>query len=247
VVTRLLVLALLGCSSNKARSGEDAKPTRADGAVVPSDGAPLPTAEAAIRVEWKAVTTAARTSPGRTACKTPRAASVAPTTMWGIPEAIVMVEGATATAGGEARITLSDCTLSPRIVVGTTLVVESALDRPAKLALAKHGTIGDLATLKAGEPRAIQLPIAGHAVSIALEPNAVYQLVIDAESEPAWIVAAPATITDAGGLATVRAPVGSHAVTAWLPARGGQPARLAKAAVALDVAQLVELVVDLGP
>jgi hypothetical protein len=245
----VLLVALAACGS-KTGPSEDAKQTTP----TPKEGGPAPTADAGppalgdagVRVEWKSVTTAARTSPGRTTCKTPRAPSVAPTTMWGIPEAIVIVEGATTTPG-EARITLAECTLSPRVAVGTTLVVESAVDRPAKLALAKHGTVADLANLTAGESRVIQLPIAGHAVSIALEPNGVYQLTFDADSEPAWIVAAPAAITDASGLATQRAPAGPHAVTAWVPARGGQPMKLTKSTITVEPNQLVEVAVDLGP
>lgn len=258
MVIRFAALALVACSGNKGRPpGDDAvHGPRGDAAVVvPADAAP--TGEVAIRVEWKAVPVIARASPGLTRCHTPRAALVAPTTMWGIPDALVVVEGG-GTVPAEARVTVSDCALAPRLVVGTTLIVESALDRPTKVMLSKHGDVAHLDGLKqpiasASDTRTIQLPIAGHAVSIALDAGGVYQLAMDARDagEPAWIVAVPAVVTDAGGVATLRTSPGAHAVSAWLPARGGQKGKLTKSSVTVEANQLAqpgsEHVVDLGP
>jgi hypothetical protein len=240
------LVALVACGGGKKPAGEDAARAASRDAAIPDAGSAGPAVgEAAIRVEWKAVPTIARQSPGKTPCNTPRAAQVAPTTMWGIPDAIVLTDKAP--APGTARIVLADCALTPRIAIAKELVVESALDRPAKLTLTKHGTIGSLGSLTAGEARAIQLPIAGHAVAIALEPDTVYRLAIDADEQDAWIVNAPGGVTDAGGLATLKLPSGSHDVTAWLPSRGGQDWKVVKSKVTVETGQLAELSIDLGP
>lgn len=251
-----LLVVLASCGGGKRPAGEDATRAARDaatGAVIPDAGSAAAvattTGEAAIRVEWKAVPPGARQSPGKTACQTPRAAAVAPTTMWGIPDAIVLA--AKAPAPGEARIVLADCALAPRVAVARELVVESTLDRPATLVLVKHGTITALGALAPTTPRTLQLPIAGHAVTVALEAGAVYRLAIvgptGPDDEVAWIVNAPGAVTDAGGLATLKLPTGSHEVTAWLPARGGQGWKVVKSTVAVEADQLAELAIDLGP
>ncbi len=244
----LLVAVLASCSGNKARTGDDAVRAvpRVDAAVaVSSDAAPGPAGELAVRVEWKAVAIA-RSSPGRTPCNTPRAPSVAPTTTFGIPEAFVRVEGATAVPA-EAHVVLADCALRPRVAVGKSLVIESAVDRPTRVTLTKQGSFTDTGALHPGEPRVIQLPIAGHAVSVPLDADGVYLLATDGKDpETAWIVAAPVAITDVAGLATVTglAP-GSHAVTVWLPPRGARPARDAQAPATVVANELVEVTVTL--
>lgn len=251
-MVRVLLVALAACGGGNKPAGEDAARAARDAAIPDAGSAAPAVGEAAIRVEWKAVPTIARQSPGKTACNTPRTAQVAPTTMWGIPDAIVLTERAP--APGTARIVLAGCALTPRIAIAKELVVESALDRPAKLTLTKHGTIGSLGSLTAGETRAIQLPIAGHAVSIALEPDTVYRVAIEAsgladaiDDEDAWIVNAPGGVTDSGGLATLKLPSGSHDVTAWLPSRGGQDWKVVKSKVTVETGQLAELAIDLGP
>ena len=137
-----------------------------DGSVAAADGSGSAGSigEAAIRVEWKAVPTTARQSGGRTACNTPRAPAVTPTTMWGIPETFVLTDKAA--APGEVLIVLADCALAPRIAIASTLVIESAVDRPAKVMLSKQGTLAALGAMKPVEPRVIQLPISGHAVRV---------------------------------------------------------------------------------
>jgi hypothetical protein len=255
VVTRaLLATALVACSSKRPPRVDDAA------TVAPArDATPAPDAaagsgsagssgEVAIRIEWKNVPTAMRASPGRTSCNTPRAAAVAPTTTWGIPDVLVIVEGAPAVTH-EARITLADCALAPRLAIGTSFVVESAVDRPAKLALARRGDVTKLPVITDGAPRAIQLPIAGHAVTLPVEPDGIYQLATDGKDpELAWLVVASGAITDASGLATIRnVPLGAHAVTAWLPPRGGQPARKATGKVTVVANELAELTLELVP
>jgi hypothetical protein len=204
------------------------------------------TGDLQVRVEWADVPVAARTSPGRTRCNTPRAPSVAPTTTWGIPDALIIVDGVGATSGARAaRVALADCALTPRVAVGDSLAVTSAADRPAKLALRKRGTLDHLAD---GPALPVMLPIAGHTVTVALDPGAIYSLETDdADPELAFVAAiAGAFVTDATGHALIRdLPAGAHAVTAWLPPRGGQPARVGHGSATVAAGDLEELTVRL--
>lgn len=205
-----------------------------------------PIGDLQVRVEWPDVPVAARTSPGRTPCHTPRAPAVSPTTTWGIPDALVVVDGPPAVPA-VARVTLADCALAPRLIVGTSLAITSAVDRPARLVLRKRGALDHLA---AGDPLPVQLPIAGHTVTAALDAGAIYALQTDAaDPEVAVIAALPGGhVTDASGHAVIRGlAAGSHAVTAWLPPRAGQPARTGRGTARIAAGELTELTVTLGP
>ncbi len=262
----LLALAAAPACSGKARHDGPGSSGAAGGsggsggsAAAGSSAAGTPDAAAAIgdaqiRVEWADVPSAARASPGRTPCNTPRAPSVAPTATWGIPDAVVIVEDARADAA-EARIVLADCALSPRVAIGTSLVVESAVDRPASVALAKRAELAKPeAAADGGAPRVLRLPIAGHAVAVALDAGGLYELATaDKAPETAWIAAPPqagaaVAVTDATGQVVLRGlPAGPHAVTAWLPPRAGQPARLARGTVTVAAGALAELTLRLEP
>ena len=207
--------------------------------------------EVQVRVEWKAVPVAARASAGLTACQTARAAAVAPTTMWGIPEVIVIVDGAPApvdAARSLVRVLLADCMLAPRVGTGSELTVASGVDRPATVLVAKRGTLGSLPTLDGtAAATMVRLPIAGHAVGLPLEAGGIYEVrTVDVPAESAWVIGATGEITDPTGQVLVRdvAP-GRHAVTAWLPPRGGQAARVAHGTVDVVAGDLAELVVEL--
>jgi hypothetical protein len=222
-------------------AGGDAVAMTADaGSAAPPTGG---TGQVTVRVEWKDVPVAARASPTATKCGTPRLPAVAPTVTWGIPELAVLVERSQAPAG-EARIVASDCALTPRIAVGSKLVIASAMPAPVTLALVAQGD--DLHAPRAGASRAIQLPVAGHEVEVALDPG-LYELTNGGES--AWIVAkSGAAITDASGQATLDAPVGATGVTAWLPKRGGVgTSRSAGTSATVVAGQTVEVTVDLVP
>ncbi|MBA3456056.1 MAG: hypothetical protein H0T42_23360 [Deltaproteobacteria bacterium] len=244
---------LAACSSSKPRTPEDAKRVTApaDAAIAPTDGPPAPKppfGDVQVRVEWTNVPPAARSSPGKTACGTPRAPAVAPTTTWGIPDVIVLVDGAPG-ALAEARVRLVDCSLSPRIAIGSALLIDSAADRPAQVVLSHRARASDLRVeIKSAIPaRTIQLPIAGHAVSAKLADDAVFELTMD-KGDPAWIVAAHAAVTDPSGVVLVReVPPGVHAVRAWLPPRGDQPARHAAGQVTVVDGDLAELTLQLVP
>ena len=247
-------VALAACSSSKRRSPEDAKratPTgdaamavSADALVQPKS----PSGDVQVRVEWTNVPPAARSSPGKTGCGTPRAAAVAPTTTWGIPDAVVIVDGAPGRLG-EAHVRLADCALTPRIAIGSTLVVDSASDKPAKLVLSHRARASELRVeiKSAILARTIQLPIAGHAVRAPLAEDAVFELAIN-KGDPAWLVAAQAAVTDPSGVVLVRdVSPGVHAVRAWLPPRGDQPARHAVGQVTVVDGDLAELTLQLAP
>ena len=256
----LAVLAIAAAACNGKPRAEEARsvpqaagarPVAADAApgaidAAPAPGAPPATGDLQVRVEWPDVPVAARSSPGRTPCNTPRAPSVAPTTTWGIPDALVIVDGA-APPSRLAQVTLADCAPAPRIVVGSSLAVTSAVDHPARLVLRKRGTVDQLGD---GDAIPIMLPIAGHTVTAALDAGAIYSLETTAgEPELAFIAALPnAYVSDAGGHVVIRdLAVGSHAVTAWLPPRAGQPARRGRATATVSAGDLAEVTATLAP
>ncbi|MEO7092121.1 MAG: hypothetical protein ABI175_02645, partial [Polyangiales bacterium] len=185
---RLAACALLAaCSSGKPHAVEDAKrPVAAGSDAAHADAAPAiatpsaTTGDVQVRVEWPAVPAAVRASPGATPCGTPRLAQVAPSTTFGIGDVLVIVDGAPATLG-EARVRLADCAWTPRIAIGSSLVIDSAADQPAAVVLSSRLRVTDLAA-KAPEstaPVPVLLPVAGHAVTAALDAGAVYQLATD--------------------------------------------------------------------
>jgi hypothetical protein len=263
VVAPVASLWALGACGGKPRPEEAARPP-VPGDAAPADAAagdaaagdaaaPAPSARGAtgdlqVRVEWPGVPVAARSSPGRTPCGTPRAPSVAPTTTWGIPDALVVVEGAPGPTGPSptARVTLADCALTPRIATGAALAITSAVDRPARLVLRRRGALDHLAP---GDPVPVQLPIAGHTVAVALDAGAIYSLETDApEPEVSFLAAVPGRITDATGHAVLRdLATGPHAVTAWLPPRAGQPARIGHGTATIAAGELTELTITLAP
>lgn len=253
---KLAVCALLlGCSSNKARPVEDAKhpaPVTPVGPDATTTAAPKPpaatTGDVSVRVEWEKVPAAVRASPGPTACGPPRRPQVSPSTTWGIGEVLVIVDDAPGTPG-EAHVRLADCALVPRIAIGASLVIDSAADRPAKLAIRDRRRAADLDAKLETPSRPVLLPIAGHAVTVSLEAGAVYEIAAEGkDAETAWIVAANGAVTDPSGVVLVKdVPVGVHAVRAWLPPRAGQPARHAEGKVTVAAGDLAELTLQLVP
>ena len=248
---RLLVVALAACSGSKSRGAQrdDARKVVVEAPRDASaDAAAGGTGDVQVRVEWKDVPVAARASAGRNACGNAKPPSVAPTVLWGIPDVFVVVDAPGAAPSFAARIVLQDCTLSPRIAVtGSTLTLASGIESPAKLTLHEVGKLpfGDTLT---DAPRTVYLPIAGHAVDATLQARAIYR--VDADEAAAWVVAADSpyfAITDATGAVTLRdVPVGTYAVTAWLPPRADQPARIAQGKATVVAGGLAELTLDIS-
>jgi len=256
---KLVLLALVvGCSSKTTSTphGPDdgiKAPLPVDARVVPPGpyrvDAKAPHGDVQIRVEWKDVPVIARASPGRTACGTAKPSSVSPTTTWGIPDAVVMIE---VDHGKElvptpARIVLDHCALSPRIAIASpalpgeaappkggaesiaSLVVASTMDAPAQVAFARVGNARPLATpTKAATESIARLPVIGHEVELPIEPSPYF------------------AITEANGQVVLRdVPVGTFDISALLPARAGQPARTAKGTVTVAAGALAEVVLSL--
>lgn len=263
----VVLVAVAGCSG-KPRTEEVSPAVPAVGAAGDASaeaamGSAGPVGDAArdgkgdlqVRVEWPDVPVAARASAGRTPCGTPRAPGVVPTTTWGIPDVLVIVDGASRSAD-DAHVVLADCLLSPRFAVGDALAATSQVGRPVQLVLRKRGVLAagvPPGELTAGEPVPIQLPIAGHTAVAALEAGAIYSLETEgAAPDVAFVAAAPdgvaGLVTDTAGQATAHdLAAGGHAVTAWLPPRAGQPARIGHATASVAAGELSELTIVLAP
>ena len=253
--SRLLVLALAACSGKTTAPKTVVEDARGTGSATASHdaGAPAPApapggkGDVQIRVEWKDVPADARATPGRTACGTPRPAAVAPTTVWGIPEVFVMIDAPGTAPRTAQRIALAGCTLAPRAVVTHgSITIASASDAPATLAIQRAGALPLGGALADDKRRDVYLPIAGHSVSIALDAGGNYRI---GGAEDAWLVASDSpfvAVTDGSGTAVLRGiPTGTHEVIAWLPARSGQSARVARAKVNVTAGSLTDVTVDL--
>ncbi|HUS27811.1 MAG TPA: hypothetical protein VMZ53_04865 [Kofleriaceae bacterium] len=209
----LIVLALLCACSGKTKGVEDARKHPQDSAPVTDPTAPPPSGkgDVQLRVEWKDVPLAARASSGRTPCNTPRAASVAPTTTWGIPDVFVMIDAPPATTAAalsksrgsnatgsattapvmtaaamtrEARVVLDHCALTPRVALASDkLIVASAAESPAKVVITKAGAaFSDSAgTATSAGALTAYLPIAGHSIEVGVDAKAAYHVEIVGE------------------------------------------------------------------
>lgn len=257
-----LAAALAGCSGGKRKAVEDARrPAPAsDGATGGSatgsaSGSATPaalgpyrvdaqakTGDVQIRVEWKDAPQALRV-PGRSAaCGRATLPALLPTTTWGVPDAFVSIEvdHGKAMPALHARVVVDDCTVTPRLAVaGSTLTIASALEKPATVTIADGG----------GTPRTLYLPIVGHELEVTLTPGAVHTVTYAAD-QVASVVSASSpyvAITEATGQVILRdVPVGTHAVRAWLPARGALEARAATGSVTVSEGALAEVTVDIS-
>jgi hypothetical protein len=271
LVAAAAMAACSGRGATKPRVVEDA-PTVAK-PVVPAGpykvDATFDKGDVQIRVEWKDVPVEARASAGRTACGTAKPAAVAPTTTWGIPDVVVMIDanhgkampsaGAGAGAGSGSgsiaretgtRIVLEHCALSPRVaIVESPVIVASAMDAPVKVTLAKLGAARPLVIPAAPVPpgTSIELPIAGHEAALALDADSISELRTDDDSAIAVVAPTPYyAITEASGQVVLRdVPVGTFEIAAWLPARAGQPARAARGKVTVAAGALAEVTLAL--
>lgn len=248
-----LLVALFGCSGKTTAPKTVAEDARGSGSAQPVADAGSPPVsggkgDVQIRVEWKNVPADARATPGRTACGTPRPPAVAPTTTWGIPEVFVAIDAPATTTRAPRRVVLDACALSPRAVITSgSLALASATDSPVKLAVVRAGQLPLGTPIKEDNRRDVYLPIAGHEVSVALEPGTITHVI--AGSEDAWVIASDSpfvAVTEGGGTAVLRGvPAGTHDVVAWLPPRSGQSARVARAKVTVTAGALAEATVDL--
>jgi hypothetical protein len=256
VDVKLVLVAVLAACSSKAHAVEDAKSAKPRDAAVMVPSGPyrtetsFPKGDVQIRVEWHDVPTVARASAGRTPCGTARAPSVSPTTTWGIPDALVMIDldHGKAPVDPQARVVLEHCELSPRIALaGTAVTIASAMEAPVQVSLGGGQPARPLDAPPAKtQPLAIQLPVIGHAVTAPLELGTIYT--ITTPDSAALVVAAPTpyyAVTEPTGQVVLRdVPVGTFAVAALVPARAGQPARTGKATVTVTADALAEVTID---
>ena len=251
MVKWLLILAACSSHSTAPHRAEDARKVEV---VAPPPGPyrideKAPHGDVQIRVEWKDVPVVARASPGRTACGTAKLAAVAPTTTWGIPDAVVMIEvdHGKPLAAEPARIVLEHCALSPRVAIGSSVTVASAMDAPAQVTFARVGAARPLAVPVKAEGKPARLPVIGHEVAVPIDPSSLLGLT-SAEDE-ALVIAPPTpyfAITEANGQVVLRdVPVGTFEVATLLPARAGQPARTAKGTVTVVAGALAEVTLTL--
>lgn len=267
-------LPVAACAACAACSGRGAsKPRVAEDAPSVKAPAPAPVVAAGpyrvdaafakgdvqIRVEWKDVPVEARAAPGRTACGTAKPPAVAPTTTWGIPDVVVMIDvnhgkaraqtGSGSTEKLRSRVVLESCALTPRVaIVESPWIVASAMDAPAKVTIAKLGAARPLATpAPAGKPTPIFLPIAGHEAAVALDDDSLDELRSDDDAAIAVVAPTPYyAVTEASGQVVLRdVPVGTFEVAAWLPARSGQAARAARGKVTVTAGGLAEVTLAL--
>jgi hypothetical protein len=254
VDVKLVALLALACSGNKTTPKAVHEDARAGSAHAVSD-APVPIdpnakGDVQIRVEWKDVPTDARAAPGRTACGTARPAAVVPTVLWGIPDVFVAIDAPAppSTSTTPSTIGLRECVLGPRAVIAHgTVMIASGMEAPAKLTVQRAGQLPLGGAVKEDKPRELYLPIAGHEVEVALDAGAIYR--VAAGDEAAWIVATDhpfVGVTETSGNLVMRnVPAGPHAVTAWLPPRSGQPARIAKGTVNVAPGALTDVTLDI--
>ena len=272
-IAACLIAACSGGTANKPHVVEDA---RTGAVVVPVAVAPAPPppqlsigpyrvepgafakGDAQLRVEWKDPPLEARASGGRTKCNTAKVPAVAPTTTWGIPDVIVMIDvdhGKDFAAAGPPRIVLAKCELAPHVLVvapKVPLIVASGSAQPQRLDYSTVEPAHSLALppepfAKAALAKPILLPIIGHEVALSLESDTIVAL--RAEEDLAIVVTPTQpyyAVTEANGQAVLRdVPVGTFAVMALLPARGGQIARIAHGTVTVVAGGLAEVTLTL--
>ena len=94
--------------------------------------------------------------------------------------------------------------------------------------------------------RTIYLPIAGHAVDVALDADTLYTLAYGSD-DVATVATGAMAVTDGSGNVVLRGlPAGVHTVTAVLPARNGLESRTATGQVTVTAGALAEVTVDIG-
>lgn len=212
-------------------------------------------------VRWPDTPYARRASPGDNECQRPRPPSVVPDELWGVGEALVVLDVARGKAPGalaSVTVAVESCGVTPRLAVtrpgaGAALFIANrdAALHTAKLKMRAWKSAGKLeaAAAASAQARPVRLPWRGHRVEVALTEPGFAQVELDgkhAAEDAAWIAVVPspyAAITDkAGGASFTQVPAGEVAVTAWIPARGGGKAVELSGKVAVRGGQTAEIV-----
>jgi hypothetical protein len=220
-------------------------------------------------VRWPDTPQVRRASPGENECGKPRLPSVVPDELWGVAEAVVVLDLERGKAPGPLApvvIAAEHCALTPRIALarpGGSLLVANrdAAVHTAQLRLRpwksarKLEAAASAAALSTVLP--LRLPWRGHHVRVALAEPGFAQVELKSElggkqaspsvEDSAWIAVVPspyAAITDrAGAVSFQQVPAGKASVTVWIPARGGGKAVELRGEVTALAGQTAELVV----
>lgn len=214
-------------------------------------------------VRWPDTPQARRASPGENECGKPRLPGIVPDELWGVAEAVVVLDLERGKAPGPLApvgIAAEGCALTPRIAVarpGGRLLVANrdAAVRAAQLRVRpwKSARKLEAAAGAAAPALPLRLPWRGHRVdlSLALEAPGFAQVELEgkhAAEDSAWIAVVPspyAAVTDrAGAVSFPQVPAGKVGVTAWIPARGGGKAVELRGEVTAVAGQTAELVLS---
>lgn len=254
----IAVLIVAGCSGKKPPVVEDARRATPDSSAHDASNADASagsavavitsptTGDISVRVEWPDMPRELRVSPGPNRCGGTLAAQAVPTTTWGVADVVVFVEGVAPPASKTARVVARPCAIAPRVAVGTSVAIASSADRPLRLSLARAFATSNFAAVT-DTARSVALPIAGHE-AIAELADGIYKIVETGERvDEAWLVAAPAVLTDASGTVVIKdvAP-GTHTVRVWLPPRGKLAGRSLKGLVDVLAGELAEVTLSLA-
>lgn len=213
-------------------------------------------------VRWPDTPQARRASPGENECGKPRLPSVVPDELWGVAEAVVVLDVERGKAPGPiapVAVAAEACALTPRLALtrpGGRLLVANrdAAVREAQLRLHPWKTARKLeaAAAATAAARPLRLPWRGHRVDLtpALAEPGFVQVELDGKhgaEDAAWVAVVPspyAALTDrAGAVAFTQVPAGKVGVTVWIPARGGGKAVELRGEVTAIGGQTAELVV----
>jgi hypothetical protein len=281
---RIATLVLLGaCAGNRRatttqdaglglRSGEAAVPVMVAEVPVVRTAQPAPPVPGgsaaagsvmAVKVQWTDVPATVRAAPAVDECARAHRSGVRVHTLWGVADAVVMVQpdaaaGHAASPGvaAESPLVIAEpCGLHPSTSIvdaAAPFTVYSTDPRARRLALVPLGQLDQAAAVKwpvATTGPAIALLQQGHEVAVTVPAPGVYALVAPG-TDPAWMVAThrqlAAVTDDEGKTAFAGLPPGTYRVTAWLPPTAGSAGKVVTRPLELGAGANPELVIDFG-
>lgn len=259
-----------GAVASEGRDAAAPGPVTPDGAAAPyrlaalgADDGVIGGGTVAVTVIWPDAPPAVRASPGVTTCATPRPARATIGALHGVAGAVVMIEdvavGKRPPPAAPVRLMVRDCAIAPRIAIqpriGATLEVQAQDDVERAIAISELGLAWSAppdpagAAAGAGVTRA-RLAGWGHTVSLPLAAAGVRRIEADGVADAAHVVVTDqpyAAVTgDDGAVALDQVPAGTHAVVAWLPPTGEQPAQVARGQVTVVAGDKVDITLRLG-
>jgi hypothetical protein len=261
-------VAATGCpggGGSKSRPGDAGKGSDSKGSDVRDAGGHTDAAATGggveVRVEWKGAAAAVRTSPGRNPCRVARRGRARVHTLWGVAGAVVILDAPGApTKSAPVMLTVTDCEVTPSVAVApdapTTIRIYDADQRRHVVLIEPVVAFEQLAEapVEAAGKDAVRavLAWAGAEVEVAAPgAGAIGVATEDTPEDVAWVVVAPPTgrvgITDdTGAVGFDAVPVGTHAVTAWLPPAAGEKAKLVNGTVTIEAGRTTKITIDVA-